>query len=334
MQFLPTMVTWKVLLYKLVKILTKPKKAFDSRRLFNNWLELLIKYALKRIGFDAMLIARVNECALELSPEVFGKIVNRFSHGFIKSIECINHKLFVNGIEVNSINDVVYDLETYARVLGWTYDAVHGFWYKDNIKFRYMRTPILEIFEEGMYEMVDVKGKIVVDVGAYISDSAIDFALKGAKRVFAIEPHPDAFAEMLDNIKLNNLEHIIVPLNLGIASRLSKICIENADIRSTAQIYHRPGNCIDAVPAITLGELINKFNIEVNDAVLKMDCEGCEFDVILNDYEHVRLFRELVIEYHPTLVNKSLKDMLKVLGIDYRCNIRGDERFGIMYCVK
>jgi len=212
-------------------------------------------------------------------------------------------------------------------------DGVHGFWYKANIKFRYMRRTIPEIFEEGMYKMLNVKGKVVVDVGAYIGESAIYFALKGAKRVFAIEPHPDAFAEMLDNIKLNNLEHIIVPLNLGIASRSSKICIENADIRSTVITYHRPGNCIGAVPAITLGELTSRFGIDPDDAVLKMDCEGCEFDVILNDYEHVRLFRELVFEYHPTFVNKSLKDLLKVLGIDYRCDIRGDESF-VMYCAK
>jgi len=205
-QFLLDMVNWKVSLYKLIliKILTKVKKAFDSRRLFNNWLELLIKYALKRVGFNAKLMARVNKCALELDPEVFGVIVDRFSRGFIKSIECINHKLFVNGVEVNSINDVVYDLGTYARVLGWTYDAVHGFWYKVNIKFKYVRTPILEIFEEDMYEILDVKGKIVVDVGAYIGDSAIYFALKGAKRVFAIESYPYAFAEKLENIILNN----------------------------------------------------------------------------------------------------------------------------------
>jgi len=194
------MVNCKVSLYKLIliKILTKAKKAFDTRRLFDNWLELLIKYALKRVGFDAKLIARVNKCALELNPEVFGVIVDRFSRGFIKSIECINRKLFVNWVEVNSINDVIYDPGTYARLLGWTYDAVHGFWYKANVK---LRLPIIEIFEEGMYEMVDVKGKVVVDVGAHIGDSTIYFALKGAKRVFAIEPHPDAFAYMLDHIK-------------------------------------------------------------------------------------------------------------------------------------
>jgi hypothetical protein len=65
-----------------------------------------------------------------------------------------------------------------------------------------------------------------------------------------------------------------------------------------------------------------------------MDCEGCEFDVILNDYEHVRLFRELILEYHPRFVNKSLDDLLNVLGRDYKCNIRGDEDLGIMHCIK
>ena len=38
------------------------------------------------------------------------------------------------------------------------------------------------------------------------------FALKGAKKVIAVEPHPGTFREMLDNIKLNNLENVAVPL--------------------------------------------------------------------------------------------------------------------------
>jgi len=48
---------------------------------------------------------------------------------------------------------------------------------------------------------LDVKGKVVIDVGAYIGDSAIYFALKGARKVIALESHPGTFAEMLDNIK-------------------------------------------------------------------------------------------------------------------------------------
>jgi len=122
---------------------------------------------------------------------------------------------------------------------------------------------------------------------------------------------------MLDNIKLNNLEDAIVPVNAGLTSKPGKICIENANTYGTKYVYHGPGDCPNAVPAVTLGELINRFNIDPSDAVLKMDCEGCEFDVILNDYEHVRLFRELIFEYYSYAVNKPVSDLLNMLSRDY-----------------
>jgi FkbM family methyltransferase len=117
---------------------------------------------------------------------------------------------------------------------------------------------------------------------------------------------------MLDNIKLNNLENAIAPINASLASKPGKICIENVNTYDTKYVYHRPYDCPNAVPAVTLSELINRFNIDPSDAVLKMDCEGCEFDVILNDYEHVRLFRELILEYHYPGFNR-LDDLLVIL---------------------
>jgi len=44
-----------------------------------------------------------------------------------------------------------------------------------------------------------------------------------------------------------------------------------------------------ADPVVTLSELISRFDVDPNDAVLKMDYEGCEFAIILNDYERARL---------------------------------------------
>jgi len=202
------------------------------------------------------------------------------------------------------------------------------------VRFRHTRCTIFQVFNDGNYEHLNVKDRVVIDIGAYIGDSAIYFALKGARKVIAIEPHPGAYAEMLDNIRLNNMENVIVPVNAGLASKPGKVCVENVDVSNTFDIYHRPGDCPNAVPAVTLGELINKFGIDPNDAVLKMDCEGCEYDVILNDYEHVRLFRELILEYHPKHVNKSVDELLNVLGRDYECNIRGNEDLGIMHCIK
>jgi methyltransferase, FkbM family len=139
---------------------------------------------------------------------------------------------------------------------------------------------------------------------------------------------------MLDNIKLNNMESVIIPINAGLASKPGKVCVENVDVSNTYNIYHRPGDCPNTVPAVTLSDLMDKFGIDPNDAVLKMDCEGCEYDIILNDYEHVRLFRELIFEYHSHVVNKPVDDIIRVLDRDYKCEVRGDKNGGIIQCIR
>jgi len=186
-----------------------------------------------------------------------------------------------------------------------------------------------------VYDSLDVKDKVVIDVGAFVGDSAIYFALKGAKRVIAVEPHPGAFAEMLENIKLNTIGNKIIPVNAGLANKSGKVClVKSFDNSDTLVMYHRLGDCINAIPAVTLGELISRFGVDSGNAVLKMDCEGCEYDVILSDYEHIQMFKELVFEYHPSIVNKPLDDLLNMLSRDFRCVIRGNKNLGIVHCIR
>jgi len=46
-----------------------------------------------------------------------------------------------------------------------------------------MKESILVILEYGgWYEDLNVKGMVVIDVGAYVGDSAIYFTLRGAKK--------------------------------------------------------------------------------------------------------------------------------------------------------
>jgi len=324
---------------RITKALMIIKGALYSRYVFDNWFSLLIKYALTRLGFNVKLTARVGDCAFELGPEVFRCLVNRASRGLIKLIRCDDRDVFV--IYTNEIQVPIEEFEKsdayaidFAVKDGWVYDLTNGFWLKGNVRFRHMRGTVFQVFNEGDYEQLDVKGKVVIDVGAYIGDSAIYFALKGARKVIAIEPHPGAFAEMLDNIKLNNMENVIIPINAGLASKPGKICIKNVDVNIANVIYHRLGDCPNAVPATTFSELISRFGVDPNDAVLKMDCEGCEFDVILNDYDHVRLFRELILEYHPRFVNKSVDDLLMTLSRDYKCEVRGGKDLGIIRCIR
>jgi len=296
----------------------KVKKALASRYLFDNWLSLLIRYALTRLGFNVKLVARVSDCTLELSPEVFECLVNRASRGLVE-IGCVDGELYINGGKYGEYHGA------------WVYDNSCKCYVRNNVKFKQIHRAIYHVFDCGDYESLNVNGKVVIDVGAFVGDSAIYFILRGARRVIAVEPHPGAYAEMLDNVKLNNLERVIVPVNAGLASKPGKICIEDVSVEATSATYHGSGNCINAVPAVTLSELISRFNIDVGNAVLKMDCEGCEFDIILNDYEHIKLFKELILEYHSYTVNKPVDELLNVLSRDYRCNMRG---ISIMHCIR
>ena len=236
----------------------------------------------------------------------------------------------MNGVEVKNIDDVTYSTETWARVLGWAYDPVKRSWFKGNVKFGRMYWPILGVFDYGMYKSLSVKDRVVVDVGAFVGDSAIYFALKGARKVIAIEPHPGAYEEMLDNIRLNNLESIIVPINAYLVSEQGKACLEMIKLKgsmSTHQSYD--GGAL----MVTLNDVIERYGIG-SDAVLKMDCEGCEYDIVLNDYAHIKLFDEVILEYHANVGGKPGK-LLKVLSRDYRCKVvEKHENFGIIYCAR
>jgi hypothetical protein len=58
-----------------------------------------------------------------------------------------------------------------------------------------------------------------------------------------------------------------------------------------------------------------------------MDCEGCEYDVILNDYEHVKLFDEVYFEHHAYATGVPVDVLLQKLSKDYKCEIVSDEEF-------
>ena len=59
----------------------------------------------------------------------------------------------------------------------------------------------------------------------------------------------------------------------------------------------------------TLEEIVGKFNL--SDAFLKLDCEGYEYDIILNAPKDViRKFEYIIMEYHYGF--ESLKKKLKM----------------------
>ena len=299
-----------------------------SRLIFRNWFLLFLRYLyckfIKRNALCKMIAISRDGRVCIINPLIYGNILHGFYFGFIHSVICSNDYIIIDGLKLkickkNNENELDLGLVRFRR------------WY-DSLSYIYITN---------QYSILNVKGAIVIDVGAYVGDSAIYFALKGAKKVIAIEPNPEAFKEMLDNIKFNNMKDKIYPINAGL---ISKIHSNNLDGNSKCLnvfggineaygiyyydivAYNKLGNkCVEAISMAEIIKLIP--NEYLDNVVLKMDCEGCEFDVISNDYEHIKLFRELILEYHNNPTN-----LIKILENDFKCYIIS--KYNLLYCRK
>ena len=320
-----------------------------AKVMFRNWLPVLARFTIHNFGLanGEVTVKCRNGGAIQIPLSTLRVLLYAWKIGLTATVDCttgrvilLHHdnidgdfNLTITPLDRLTTEDAVPD----AVRNGWVFDGTYWRRYvngKGVVTFWRMYGPLLEVFDNEELRHVNVKGMDVVDVGAFVGDSAIYFALKGAKRVIAVEPHPVAYVEMLKNIDVNKLADVVIPVNAALASKPGKICIGDVTVTGTVTTRYTPSgyggvDCEDEAPAVTLDELMSRFSINGDEAVLKMDCEGCEFDVILNDYEHVKLFKELIFEYH---LNEN--KLLKVLSRDYECNVHGGVNLGIMHCIR
>lgn len=183
---------------------------------------------------------------------------------------------------------------------------------------------IREQFFSDQYNFERIKGGTVVDIGASVGDSAIYFALKGAKIVYAYEPFPYAYGMARKNVAANHLDKIIKLHNEGVGGKNSKLGFdktyisEGGDSITDAVGKRKAGRPSVSVNVITLKSIVDKYKIR--HAMLKSDCEGAEYDILLGaDDNTLEAFDEIMLEYHYGYIN--LKERLERAGFDV--NISG-----------
>ena len=205
----------------------------------------------------------------------------------------LNNTYKIDNAKIDSINKVI-KFKFKNNVVKFYYDTQ---------KQLYNTTSMIkEQFIEEQYEWLEVKGKDVIDIGANIGDSAIYFGLKGAKRVYAFEPYPYSYNIAKNNIRLNGLQDKIILVNQSCSGEETAIKIDNnyKNFGGTDLKVFKRGKKINVV---TLNKIIKKFNIG-HPAVLKIDCEGCEYGVLLNaSNSDLRKFERIQVEYHYGYLN-------------------------------
>ena len=162
-----------------------------------------------------------------------------------------------------------------------------------------------EVILEKIYGSFPVKDKVVVDVGVNIGDSAIFFLLNGAKKVVGVEPNPINYDTAKKNIEINNLSEKTNLLMAGCSSNSGNITID-PKIKSGIRWKLKESNDGVKVPLLTLEEIMNYDDMD--PAVLKIDCEGCEYDIILNSSKTtLRKVRHIIMEYNYGYNNLKMK---------------------------
>ena len=116
---------------------------------------------------------------------------------------------------------------------------------------------------------------------------------KGAGQIVCVEAQPVIYnLGLLNNI---NAYPMIIPLNYAVSDEDGKqVHILNEHVGSKVG-----GDIGELVETITLETLLYQYNLLGDDLVLKLDCEGSEFDIMMGTpIEIIRRFRTIFIEMH------------------------------------
>lgn len=197
--------------------------------------------------------------------------------------------------QYNRLEEIRFDLANIP------YDAISDIVTIDDIKFvgGIHNGDIVGVFIEKDYEILPVNDRVVMDVGANIADSSIYFVKRGAKKVYALEPNLELYQLAKRNIDLNLMSDII-------------------EIRFAGCSSHKS---VDSNPPFFSLEEIIASNNPTPD-ILKVDCEGCEYDIIMNSSTiSLQSFDFILVEYHYGY--RDLSKKLKSCG--FRVNVSGPE---------
>jgi len=171
------------------------------------------------------------------------------------------------------------------------------------LKFTNYESMELDIFSQKLYSNISVKNKTVIDVGGGVGDSALLFRTLGAKKVVMIEPEPAFFESAKQNIELNKELQNIEIHNLVLSSTIGIYMIDHKQSGDLGEINESKENGVP-IPKITIDKFLSNYHEQ--NFVLKMDCESCEYDVLLPIPEDtLRKFEQIFIEFHNGCLNIS-----------------------------
>ncbi len=249
---------------------------------FENFFNLLLKILKNEFPIDSVLKNKTH-----LLLESFNAV---FLVAYSQKISSIKYNIENDIVIISSSELLNKEIKFHGGVNNG--DIIYGFVGND-----YWRLPVHE--------------KTVIDVGANIGDTPIYFALHGANKVIGLEPFPKNYELAVENTLSNGFSDKIKIVLAGCSSRVGEIIID-PDYESNIESQIRYSAKGTIIPLLTIEEIVKRYDVP-DGSILKMDCEGCEYDSILHTPDKVlQKFSHIQIEYHTGY--RTLKEKLEACG--------------------
>jgi FkbM family methyltransferase len=167
-----------------------------------------------------------------------------------------------------------------------------------------------------------LKGRSILDAGAYIGDSAIVFAKYTDKKIYCFEPSKLNLEIMQKTIKLNNLENKIVPINSCLGDKNEKMCLQKDGADGVIVEINEDTKDEEIVEQITIDEFVKENNVEVG--LIKTDIEGFEPNLLRGAFETIKTQKPILIIsiYHNAKDFFEIKPLIESWNLGYKFKVR------------
>jgi FkbM family methyltransferase len=157
-----------------------------------------------------------------------------------------------------------------------------------------------QVYWQNEYELGDLTGETVLDIGAHIGSFAVKAAECGAKAVYSFEPHPENFSvASLNTADIAACE--VRNVAVGRSDKEERMFLDMSD-----NPMNHGGSCTvtdfgQEVKTTSLNQLIE----ELKPSFIKIDAEGAEYPIL---YTCTKLdqVETIIGEFHNCLGTKNM----------------------------